>query len=139
MENQLDQTARDKLKEKAREARERAYVPYSHFPVGAAVLTASGSIYTGANIENASYPLSICAERTAIFQAITAGEREIIALAVTADTARPVSPCGACRQVMNEFNPEMDVMMLNLAGAELSRTAGELLPEHFTAGDLEQS
>ncbi len=139
MKTQLDQETKDKLKKRAREVRERAYVPYSHFPVGAAVLTASGKIFTGVNIENASYPLSICAERSAIFQAITAGEREIIALAVTADTARPVSPCGACRQVMNEFNPKMDVMMLNLTGDELRRTAGELLPEHFSSGDLEQS
>ncbi len=139
MKTQLDQQTREKLKTRAREARERAYVPYSYFPVGAAVLTASGSIYTGVNIENASYPLSICAERTAIFQAVAAGEREIVALAVTAATGRPVSPCGACRQVMNEFNPEMEVIMLNLSGDELSRTAGELLPGHFAAGDLEQS
>lgn len=139
MKTQLDQQIREKLKARAREARERAYVPYSHFPVGAAVLTGSGSIYTGVNIENASYPLSICAERTAIFQAVAQGEKEIIALAVTAATGRPVSPCGACRQVMNEFNPEMEVIMLNLSGDELSRQAGELLPGYFTAGDLEQS
>lgn len=87
----------------AKEYRERAYVPYSNFKVGAAVLAKSGKIYGGCNIENASYPVTNCAERTAIFKAVSEGERELEAIAVIADTEGPCSPCGACRQVMAEY------------------------------------
>ncbi len=136
---QLTAEIKEKLINKANEIRKRAYVPYSDFPVGAAVLASSGKIYTGVNIENASYPLTICAERVAIFKAIAAGEKDIIALAVSTDTKRPASPCGACRQVMNEFNPDLEVIMVNISGLELQKTASELLPEHFTARDLDKS
>ena len=85
------------------QAREKAYVPYSKFKVGAAVLTKSGIIVSGCNVENASYGLSNCAERTAIFKAVSEGEQDFSVIAVAADTERPVAPCGACRQVIAEF------------------------------------
>jgi len=125
------------LLQAARAARERAYAPYSRFAVGAAVLTASGRIFTGCNVENAAYSMCICAERTAIVSAVAAGERDIVALAVIADTARPVSPCGACRQMMVELNPSMRVIMANMSGEVLETTAQELLPGAFTAQDLQ--
>ena len=90
----------EELIEVAKEYRENAYVPYSKFKVGAAVLTKSGKVYGGCNIENASYPVTNCAERTAIFKAVSEGEKELVAIAVVADTEDPCSPCGACRQVM---------------------------------------
>ena len=91
------------LVRRAREARERAYAPYSRFPVGAAVVDELGRTFTGANVENASYGLTMCAERVAIFSAVAAGARGIKAMAVSAQTHKPVSPCGACRQVLAEF------------------------------------
>lgn len=120
----------------ARQARERAYVPYSHFPVGAALLTASGRIYTGCNIENASFGLCNCAERTAIFKAVSEGETEFLTIAVIADTEGPVSPCGACRQVMNEFAPDARVILANLKGDTLVTTAQALLPGAFRDTDM---
>ena len=93
-------------------ARERAYAPYSKFLVGAAVLAKSGKIYTGCNIENASYGLTVCAERNALFSAVGAGERVFTALCVVGDTEAPISPCGACRQVMTEFMDQDAVIIL---------------------------
>ncbi|HEY8530317.1 MAG TPA: cytidine deaminase [Paenibacillaceae bacterium] len=120
------------LLEAAREARKRAYAPYSRFPVGAALLAGDGTVYAGCNIENASYGLCNCAERTALFKAVSEGVREFRALAVVADTEGPVSPCGACRQVMFELCPEdMPVLLANLAGERLETTVGELLPHGF--------
>ena len=120
------------LLEAAREARKRAYAPYSRFPVGAALLAGNGAVYAGCNIENASYGLCNCAERTALFKAVSEGVREFRALAVVADTEGPVSPCGACRQVMFELCPEdMPVLLANLAGERLETTVGELLPHGF--------
>lgn len=124
------------LVQAARAARERAYAPYSRFAVGAAVLTASGQVFVGCNVENAAYSMCICAERTAIASAVAAGQRDIVALAVIADTARPASPCGACRQVMVEINPAMRVIMANMRGEVQETTAQELLPGAFTAQDL---
>src|SRR5918911_689438 len=92
-------------------ARQRAYCPYSGFAVGAAVLTASERIFPGCNVENAAYPASVCAERTALLSAYAAGEREIVALAVVADTPDPVSPCGTCRQVLLELAPGCTVAL----------------------------
>ncbi|CAA9364133.1 MAG: Cytidine deaminase, partial [uncultured Chloroflexia bacterium] len=89
----------DTLLEAAREVRERAYAPYSNFFVGAAVLCSSGKVYAGCNVENAAYPVGICAERSALSAAIAAGERDVVRLVVVADSPRPVSPCGMCRQV----------------------------------------
>jgi len=121
---------------KALQARKNAYIPYSHFAVGAALLTRKGTIYTGCNIENASYGLSICAERVAIFKAVAEGEKDFLALAVVADTDQPCSPCGACRQVLTEFAPEMPVLMTNLKGDLEKKTVQELLPGFFAADHL---
>lgn len=121
----------------AEEARANAYVPYSHFQVGAALLCDSGNIYTGCNIENASYSMTICAERTALAKAISAGERSFTALAVVCDTKGPGSPCGACRQFIVEFSPGCRVIMGNLRGDVLVRTVAELLPGFFSPRDLD--
>lgn len=119
-------------------AREAAYVPYSHFKVGAAVLTASGDVFTGANIENASYGLTMCAERNAIFAAACAGHRELAAIAVVADTAGGVSPCGACRQVMTEFTTaDTPVYLGNLHDIIEPTTVGALLPGAFNKEDMQ--
>lgn len=120
----------------ARQARQMAYVPYSHFAVGAALLTASGRIFTGCNIENASYGLTNCAERTAIFKAVSEGETQFVTLAIVADTDGPVSPCGACRQVMNEFSPDLRVILSNLRGETTVTTAQALLPGAFRDSDM---
>lgn len=120
----------------ARTARGRAYVPYSRFPVGAALVCGSGNVYPGCNIENAAYSVCLCAERTALSAAIAAGEHEFVALAVVADTARPVSPCGMCRQALVEFAPDMPVLLANLKGDEQRTTPGELLPGSFRAADI---
>ena len=112
-------------------ARERAYAPYSKFLVGAAVLAKSGKIYTGCNIENASYGLTVCAERNALFSAVGAGEREFIVLCVVGDTEAPISPCGACRQVMAEFKVPC-IILANLKGDVKEYTLEELLPYGFS-------
>lgn len=125
----------DELIEAARQAREYAYAPYSHFAVGAAVLGASGRIYSGCNIENASYGLTNCAERTAIFKAVSEGEKRLSVLAVVADTLRPVAPCGACRQVMAEFDVQK-VILCNMSGERLEMTLNELLPAAFNQNNL---
>ena len=117
-------------------ARERAYTPYSRFPVGAAVLTASGRIFPGCNIENAAYPACLCAERVALTSAYAAGEREIVALAVIADTPTPVSPCGTCRQVIYELAPRCTVALANTRGDVRLTTPQDLLPGGFTSEDL---
>lgn len=121
----------------ALQAREKAYVPYSHFPVGAALLTEDGQLYTGCNIENASYGLTNCAERTAIFKAVSEGRLRFTTIAVIADTDGPVSPCGACRQVMSEFGgPEARVILTNLKGSVQVTSVRELLPGAFLNTDL---
>lgn len=121
----------------ALEARERAYVPYSKFQVGAALLTKDGTVITGCNVENASYGLSNCAERTALFRAIVEGHTEFQALTVVADTPKPVSPCGACRQVITELClADMPVILHNLHGGKKQVTVEELLPFAFEKGDF---
>lgn len=114
----------------ARKARQNAYAPYSHFAVGAALLAESGRVYAGCNIENASYGLTCCAERNAIFAAVGAGERRFKMLAVAADSPEPVAPCGACRQVIAEFGIPL-VVMGNLKEKTKTMTAEELLPYGF--------
>jgi cytidine deaminase len=119
------------LVEAARRAREAAYVPYSGFAVGAAALAVDGSVHTGCNVENSSYGLTICAERAAIFGAVSAGRRDLVAIAVVAGTPGPPRPCGACLQVMAEFNPNLKVVMGNLGGLVEVLPLGELLPRQF--------
>lgn len=120
----------------ARSAREQAYVPYSHFPVGAALVAADGSVFTGCNVENASYGLANCAERTALFKMVSGGQQRFSAIAVIADTEGPCSPCGACRQVMSEFGPEARVILTNLKGEVQVTSVRELLPGAFAPTDL---
>ena len=117
-------------------ARERAYVPYSHFKVGAALLTTSGMVYPGCNIENAAYPVCLCAERAAFASAWSHGEYTFVALAVVADTDAPVSPCGMCRQWMFELAPDLPVLLANLSGDTLHITPRELLPGGFSKTDV---
>ncbi len=120
----------------ARAAREKAYVPYSRFPVGAALLLDDGSVVTGCNIENASFGLTNCAERTAIFKAVSEGHRSFKAIAVIADTEGPCSPCGACRQVMSQFGPDARVILTNLRGDVQVTSVREILPGAFRESDL---
>lgn len=125
------------LIEKAKEARTFAYVPYSKFAVGAALLADNGQVYLGCNIENAAYPLCNCAERTALFKAMSDGVKEFKAIAVVADCPKPVPPCGACRQVMAELCPQdMKVVLANLDDEVAVTTVAELLPGAFTKEDL---
>jgi cytidine deaminase len=121
--------AAEQLVAHARTARTRAYAPYSHYLVGAAVLTSAGEVFTGCNIENASYGLTICAERVAIANAIAAGQRDFIMLALI--TANGGSPCGACRQVMVEFAPDMPVIIADELGIRQTLQARALLPGFF--------
>lgn len=124
----------EELLRKAREAQEEAYAPYSGYPVGAALLTRSGRLYTGANVENASYGLSICAERVAAFKAVADGEREFEAVAVV--TENGVTPCGACRQVLSEFGPDMRVLVADAWGRRRDYILSDLIPDAFTPADL---
>lgn len=124
------------LIELAKSARKHAYAPYSHFPVGAALLGKSGRVYTGCNVENASHPAGICAERCAVAKAVSEGEREFLAVAIVADSSGPCAPCGICRQVLVEFGPDMQVVMSNLKGDIRTLNASQLLPGAFGARDL---
>jgi cytidine deaminase len=116
----------------ATNARERAYAPYSQFAVGAALVGMSGEVFTGCNVENLSYGLTLCAERVAVGKAIAAGVREFATIVVVADTAEPVSPCGACRQVLAEFAPNLRVLLVTLAGKTEEWTLDALLPRAST-------
>nr|WP_304218711.1 cytidine deaminase [Fredinandcohnia onubensis] len=127
----------EELINEAKKARELAYVPYSKFKVGAAILTKDGKVYHGCNIENAAYSVTNCAERTALFKAVSEGDKEFAAIAVVADTERPVPPCGACRQVISELcGRDTKVFLSNLKGAVQEITIDELLPGAFTPEDL---
>lgn len=123
----------EKLFAAAAEVRQRAHVPYSRFPVGAAVLYPDGSVVTGCNVENATYGLTVCAERTALATGVAQGRGRPVAVAIVVDTPTPCPPCGMCRQVMAEFaSPELPVRSRNLKGDEARYTLGELLPYAFT-------
>ena len=124
----------DELIARAIATRERAYAPYSNFKVGAALLGMTGQVYTGCNVENAAYGPSMCAERTAIFKAVSEGEHEFEAIAVV--TENGVSPCGTCRQVMMEFAPEMTVIIADAQGNIRYTTVRDLLPDGFTPDQL---
>ena len=112
----------------AKEARLRAYAPYSNFQVGAALECADGTVFTGCNVENLSYGLTICAERVAFGSAVAAGHRSFRRIAVVADTTQPISPCGACRQVMAEFCDDLTVVSANYRGEVFRAALSELLP-----------
>lgn len=127
----LDKQTIEKLIAAAIKAQQMAYAPYSKFRVGAALLTADGQIITGCNVENSSYGLCNCAERTAIFKGVSEGQREFRAIAIVGDSDDPCTPCGACRQVMVEFAPQMQVIMANPKGESEIMTAAELLPKYF--------
>ncbi|CAN7317600.1 cytidine deaminase [Rossellomorea sp. LjRoot5] len=129
----------EQLIQEAKLAREKAYVPYSKFKVGAALLSKDGKVYHGCNIENAAYSMCNCAERTALFKAYSEGDTDYSMIAVVADTARPVPPCGACRQVISELCPkEMKVVLTNLSGDVEELTVAELLPGAFSPEDLNE-
>ena len=115
----------------ALKARKNSYSPYSKFKVGAAVLTGSGKIYSGANIENASYGATVCAERIAIFKAVSEGEKSIEKIALVTDTAEFTAPCGICRQVMSEFNSNLEIYLFDMKGNFKKHELQELLPEQF--------
>ncbi len=122
----------DDLLARALDCRKTAYAIYSKFAVGAALETASGKVFTGCNVENLSYGLTICAERNAVFAAIAAGEREFVRIVIVSDSREPVSPCGACRQVLAEFSEKMEVRCVNLQGDEYRARLDELLPRAKT-------
>ena len=125
------------LIEAAHAVRKNAHAPYSRYHVGAAVRGASGKIYGGANVENASYGLALCAERSAVAAAISAGEKRIDAVAVVTSTSPPAAPCGVCRQVLAEFaGDELPIALCNEAGERSDTTLGALLPHAFRSGDL---
>ncbi|MGD1992870.1 MAG: cytidine deaminase [Anaerolineae bacterium] len=128
---------RGELIERARAVRERAYAPYSRYCVGAALLGASGRIYTGCNVENAVYPLTVCAERAAVVKAVSEGERSFIALAVVTENGG--APCGSCRQTLREFGEDTVVLIANTSGGCRETTVGELLPDSFSVGDLPET
>jgi cytidine deaminase len=125
-----------KLRAASIEAAKRAYCPYSHFPVGAAVLTAEGGIFPGCNVENASFGLTICAERNAIFQAVACGSQQITAVVIYTPTASPTAPCGACRQVINEFDPKAGIYCFCKGKEELRISMPELLKHAFGPHNL---
>jgi len=125
-----------RLLEAARRAREHACAPYSGFAVGAALETGEGRIVTGCNVENASYGLSICAERVALFKALSEGHRAFVRLAIVVDAAAPAPPCGACRQVLWEFGGDLEVLTATLAGSRAVYRLRDLLPVPFDAQSL---
>lgn len=127
------------LVELARRAMLKAYAPYSKYRVGAALLADDGRVFLGCNVENASYGLSLCAERNAVAQAVAAGYRRFAAIAVAADSDRRASPCGACRQVLAEFNPRMRVIMAGRSGPGAAAALDRLLPGHFKVTDLKSN
>lgn len=125
----------DDLLAAARGVQARAYAPYSHFPVGAAVETAGGAVFTGCNVENASYGLTVCAERNAVAAAVAAGHQRIVRCVVVSNSEPPASPCGACRQVLAEFGPDMEIRSVG-PRSEARWTLGELLPSAFRSSQL---
>ena len=135
--NKMSHTQNEKqsLVDLANTARQRAYVPYSHYPVGAALRTRTGRVFIGVNVENAAYPQTMCAERVAIFKAVSEGEKDFEVITVVTDNGG--SPCGGCRQVMAEFGLDTIVILADGSGRIVKETTvGELLPDAFTPGQL---
>jgi len=133
----INDEIRQRLIRQAQQARQQAYAPYSNYPVGAALLTQGGDIFRGANVENAAYPTTICAERTAVFKAVSEGERHFTAIAVV--TKNGGMPCGSCRQVLAEFNPEIVVIVADEEGRIIKETSlTKLLPDAFLPSDLKK-
>ena len=132
----IDDALWDRLARAALEVRERAYVPYSKFPVGAALLTASGEVVVGCNVENATIGATVCAERTAVGCAVSSGQRELRALCVVTAVDPPSAPCGICRQVLAEFCDDMPIMMLHPEGKRHFTTLDQLLPLRFSGRDF---
>ena len=126
------------LRERAFAAMERAYAPYSNFRVGAAVLSADGSVSEGCNVENASFPAGMCAERSAVSAAVARGNRCFVAIAIATEAEEPTPPCGVCRQVLEEFSPSLIVMSFTRDGGEARWTLDELLPRAFTPHSLDR-
>jgi cytidine deaminase len=124
------------LVDAAEAAMKSAYSPYSDVKIGAAVLSSKGKVFSGCNIENSSYGLACCAERTAIFKAVSEGQRDLVAIAVVGKSEEFTSPCGACRQVMVEFNPDMKVLRRGADGFSEDTTARKLLPSYFGPEEL---
>ncbi|MBS3887246.1 MAG: cytidine deaminase [Dethiobacter sp.] len=123
----------EELLASARKAWEQAYCPYSRFPVGAALLTSDGEIFIGCNVENLSFGLTVCAERTALCSAVAAGKRQFSGMVVVTDTQEPETPCGACRQALYEFSPNLWIVTANLQGQQRVYRLCELLPAAFQA------
>lgn len=133
----LPEKTRQALIEKALKTRLNAYAPYSNYQVGAALLTAQGTVFTGVNVENAAYPDSMCAERSAVFSAVSAGERDFQAIVVA--TRNGGTPCGSCRQVLSEFGLDIEVILVDEEGSLVQQTTvRDLLPGAFQPQDLEQ-
>lgn len=129
----------DALLEAARAAMTRAWSPYSRFRVGAALLAEDGTVFPGCNVENASFGLTICAERTAVVKAVSEGRTRFLAIAVVTDADRPLQPCGACRQVLAEFAPDLRVLAAGRVGPHAEARLSDLLPGAFTGSELEAS
>ena len=127
---------REELKAKAVSMLEMSYCPYSHFPVGAALECEDGTVYTGCNIENAGYSATVCAERTAVFKAVSEGHRRFKRIVVAGRSDSPCVPCGECRQVLSEFAPELEVSCLDKDGSELALSLTDLLPHSFNKSFL---
>ena len=126
------------LRERAFAAMERAYAPYSNFRVGAALLSSDGSVAEGCNVENASFPAGMCAERSAVSAAVARGNRSFEAIAIATEAEEPTPPCGMCRQVLEEFSPSLVVMSFTRDGRESRWTLDELLPRAFTPQSLDR-
>jgi cytidine deaminase len=133
-----DERTTTNLRERAFAAMERAYAPYSNFRVGAAVLASDGSITEGCNVENASYPAGICAERGALAAAVARGNRSFEAVLIATEAEEPTPPCGICRQVLEEFSPKMQVIAVTRDGKEARWTLEELLPKAFNPNSLDR-
>jgi len=132
----IDKKTKQKLLEAAKSVIENAYVPYSNFPLAAALLTKEGKIFTGVNIENAAFGSTMCAERTAVFKAVSEGYKDFEALLLLSNTKKPVTPCGSCRQVINEFSKDIDIIMTNYNNGEIIKKNRELLPGSFNKDDI---